>query len=79
MALSLPNGSNVFLPKVPPDLSENAGLSEYLQKLVTALEERFRKDFDNTHFIVSTGTSGSFTDSAGNTITVESGIITSLL
>ena len=76
MALTLPNGGNVFLPMIPKEMNKET--SEYIQKMVTVLEERFRKDFENVNYILSTGTSGSFVDSDGNTVTVQSGIITAL-
>ena len=77
MALSLPNPRNVFLPELPQSMRGKPEY-QYLQDLKTALELAISKAFDNTYSIVSTGTSGTFVDSGSNTITVQSGIITSL-
>jgi hypothetical protein len=77
MGLNLPNPRNIFLPEVPASLKGKPE-GDYLQNLKTALELQFAKGFDNIYSVVSTGTSGSFVDSGGNTVTVQSGIITSL-
>jgi hypothetical protein len=77
MGLNLPNPRNVFLPEVPDDLKGKPE-GKYLQDLKTTLELQFAKSFDNVYSLVSTGASGSFVDSGGNTVTVQSGIITSL-
>ena len=77
MGLNLPNPRNIFLPDIPTSLKGKPE-GDYLQDLKTSLELQFAKGFDNVYSIVSTGTSGSFVDSGGNTITVQSGIITSL-
>jgi hypothetical protein len=78
MALNLPNPRNVFLPELPLSVREVSDIEKYLKDLRAALELQFSKGFDNTYSIVSTGTSGTFTASGGNTITVQSGIITSI-
>ena len=78
MGLNLPNPRNVFLPSLPQSMREIKDVEKYLNDLKTALELQLAKSFDNTYSIVSTGTSGTFVDSAGSTITVVSGIITSL-
>lgn len=77
MGLNLPNPRNVFLPELPPTLKGKPEY-QYLQDLKTALEKQFSKEFDNVYSIVSTGASGTFVDSGGNTVTVQSGIITGL-
>lgn len=77
MGLNLPNPRNVFLPELPPSLKGKPEY-QYLQDLKTALEKQFSKEFDNVYSIVSTGASGTFVDSGGNTVTVQSGIITGL-
>jgi hypothetical protein len=76
MSLNLPNPRNVFLPEVPASIKDAATV-QYLKDLKNALELQMSKSFDNTYSIVSTGASGSF-DATGATITVESGIITSI-
>lgn len=78
MALSLPRGKSIFLPKLPPELTDFRETHKYLQALVTEVEAQLREGFTNVNFILSTGTSGTFDDSAGNTVTVQSGIITAL-
>ena len=77
MGINLPNARNVFLPELPPSMRGKPEY-QYLQDLKTALELQFAKGFDNVYSVVSTGTSGTFVDSGGNTLTVQSGIITSL-
>lgn len=77
MGLNLPNPRNVFLPEVPAALKGKPE-GEYLQNLKTALELQFAKGFDNVYSILSTGTSGTFVGSGGETVTVQSGIIISL-
>lgn len=76
MSLELPNPRSVFLPVVPSSVTGE--LKEYLNSLVLAIEQQFSRQFDNTYHIVSTGTSGTFVDSSGNTITVANGIIMNL-
>ena len=75
--LSLPNARNVFLPSLPLSMRGKPEY-QYLQDLKTSVELYLAKQFDNTYSIVAAGVSGTFVDSAGNTITVQSGIITSL-
>jgi len=77
MGLNLPNPRNVFLPELPLSMRGKPEF-QYLQDLKTALELQFGKVFDNTYSVVSTGTSGTFVDSGGNTVTVQSGVITNL-
>lgn len=76
MALNLPNPRNVFLPEVPSSIKDPA-VVQYLKDIKAAVELNFSKTFDNTYSTVSTGASGSFA-ATGATITVESGIITSI-
>lgn len=76
MALNLPNPRNIFLPEVPASIQDKATI-QYLKELRNAIELSFSKSFDNTYSMVSTGASGSFA-ATGATITVESGIITSI-
>jgi len=77
MGLNLPNPRNVFLPELPLSMRGKPEF-QYLQDLKTALELQFGKVFDNVYSVVSTGTSGTFVDSGGNTVTVQSGVVTSL-
>jgi hypothetical protein len=79
MALNLPNPRNVFLPVLPLSMRDMKDVEKYLQDLRTALELQFSKQFDNVYSIVSTGTSGTFVASGGATVTVQSGVITSLV
>lgn len=76
MSITLPNARGIFMPQVPDGL--DAKTSEYLKKLVNAIEMSLAKEFDNVATLVNTGTSGIFIDSAGATVTVDSGIIVSL-
>jgi hypothetical protein len=76
MGLNLPNPRNVFLPEVPASIQDKA-VAKYLQDIKTSLELQFSKGFDNIYSVVSTGASGSFA-ATGATITVQSGIITSI-
>ena len=79
MSINLLHGRKVFLPKVPD--VEDAQVKEYLSKLSDAVENIYTKLVDNDGVAVAainTGTSGTFDDSAGNTITIVDGIITSL-
>lgn len=76
MGLNLPNARSVFLPDLPP--VQDAQLKEYLKKMSDAIRELYEKQFDNTYYILSTGTAGTFTASNGDTVTVSNGIITSL-
>ena len=79
MGLTLPNPrSTVFIPVVPDKATDAEAIKTYLKSLTLELERQFGRQFDNVYSIVSTGTSGSFVDSDGNTVTVESGIITGL-
>ena len=78
MGINLPGARNVFLPSLPPSLSSVSGVVEYLENLKSALEKEFSKGFENVYTILSTGTSGSFVDSLGATVTVVNGIITGL-
>jgi hypothetical protein len=80
MAVNLLHPRKTFLPKVPADI-EDKELREYLSRLTDALENMYTKLVDNDDIVVSmvnTGTSGSFDDSAGGTVTVVKGIITGL-
>lgn len=79
MGINLPNPRSVFIPVLPPSFSSLADVYTYIDRLKNALEKEFTKAFDNTYSVVSTGTSGTFVDSNGNTITVVNGIITSLV
>ena len=85
MGINLPNARGVFLPKVPMEIEDKA-TRDYLDRLKREIETQFARAFDNAYQIVSTtvitnlstGTSGSFDDSAGNTVTVATGLITAL-
>lgn len=76
MGLNLPNPRSAFLPVVPE--VEDKALSNYLKQLVETLEKHLAGQFDNVYSILSTGTSGTFKSSAGDTITVSNGVITAL-
>ena len=76
MALTLPNPGNIFLPSIPKGL--DPVMTKYLEDLTRVLIDLHKKSFDNTYSIVSTGTSGTFKSSAGDSITVQSGVITAL-
>jgi len=76
--IELPNPRNTTFPVVPDTANDVEAIKEYLTRLVNELEDYTRGSFDNVYAIVSTGTSGSFIDSLGNTVTVVSGIITGL-
>ncbi len=79
MGINLPGGRNVFLPSLPPSLREVSEVVTYLKDFKSAIEKEFSKSFDNVYTLVATGTSGTFKDSAGNTVTVTNGIIVSLV
>jgi len=77
MGLNLPNPRNAFLPELPQSMRGKPEY-QYLQDLKTALELQLAKQFDNTYSILSTGTSTTFVDSSGKTVTVTNGIIISV-
>ena len=79
MGINLPGARNVFLPSLPPLLNSITGVADYLKDLKLSLEKEFSKSFENVYTILSTGTSGTFKDSGGNTVTVTNGIIVSLV
>jgi len=78
MAINLPGGRNVFLPSLPLSFSDLASVHEYMSDMKIAIEKQLAKSFENVYAIVNTGTTGTFVDSAGNTVTVTNGIITAL-
>ena len=81
MAVELPNSRNIFLPQLPEDLSDPKVVREYMQRLVTEMEKAYTRNFDNVDAVrnvVHSGTSGTFIDSLGATVTVVNGIITAL-
>jgi len=78
MGINLPGARGVFLPALPPSFAGVSDAYEYVKNLKSSLEREFTKTFDNVYTIVSTGTSGSFVDSLGATVTVVNGIITGL-
>lgn len=80
MSVNLVHARRIFLPKVPPEI-EDAKLKDYLQRLTDAIENMNAALVDNDGVAVSsinTGTSGTFDDSAGGTVTVADGLITGL-
>ena len=80
MSIDLPNSRVTFIPQVPQDI-QDASVKTYLGRLKVELEGIHKKAFDNADAIrsvINTGTSGTFVDSDGNTITVTDGLITSL-
>jgi len=78
MGINLPGARNVFLPSLPPSVREVSEIATYLKDFKAAVEKEFSKSFDNTYTILSTGTSGTFKSSAGDTITIVNGIVTAL-
>lgn len=79
MALTLPRGGAIFLPQLPTEFTDLKQTHKYLQDLITEIELQLREARVNTSFVLDTGTSGTFVDSDGNTVTVQSGIITGLV
>lgn len=80
MTVNLPNTRNVFMPEVPHGLEDRL-LRDYLETLVREVDRMYTKLFDNDDAIrnvINTGTSGTFVDSDGNTVTVSDGLITAL-
>ena len=80
MSIELPNPRTIFPVTVPSSIQDPA-LVEYLDYLRRAIEEVYIKAFDNADAIrsvINTGTTGTFVDSTGNTITVKDGLITAL-
>lgn len=77
MAINLPGPRNVFLPPVPDAIQDKA-LRDYLIELKRSMEAQLPRQFENAYAIVSTGTSGTFKSSAGDTITISSGIVTGI-
>jgi len=79
MTINLPNGRTTFTPKVPE--IDDQELTDYLNALRTQIDKVHAMAFDNADAIrsvINTGTSGSFVDSDGNTVTVVDGLITAL-
>jgi len=77
MSLELPNGRGAFLPQVPNTIQDKV-IREYLIQAISAVEDNLHKQFDNSYYIISTGTTGTFLASGGAAITVTNGIITGL-
>ena len=79
--VDLPSARRTFVPKVPAEIQDEA-IRKYLDTLREAIEEVHTKAFDNAdriRAVINTGTSGSFVDSDGNTVTVTTGLITALV
>ena len=80
MSLTLPNPRSVFIPEPPREITDPV-MVRYLTDVMEAVMQMHQRLFDNDYYITSiinTGTSGSFVDSDGNTITVADGLITDL-
>lgn len=80
MSINLIHGRKIFLPKVPNNI-EDVAMQQYVSRLSDAIENMYTKLVDNDSVAIdtiNTGTSGSFVDSDGNTITVTNGLITGL-